>query len=74
MAADERFLSRSFDSQGSFPLILSADDYAVVMHALVVAGSAIEEKKGTDAAAPYDGLHDRLMDWNHCDIQPDGYE
>ena len=66
----EAFKSDDYDAQGEFVLSLSADDYVVVMHALVVAGTAIELSKGTDAAAPYDELHDRLMDWNHNDLEP----
>tara|TARA_R110002167_G_scaffold42496_2_gene129024 strand:- start:862 stop:1089 length:228 start_codon:yes stop_codon:yes gene_type:complete len=66
----EEFQSEKYDHQGEFLLSLSADDYNVVMHALVVAGGVMEETKGTDASLIYDGLHDRLTYWNDCDIEP----
>ena len=45
------------------------------MHALVLAGNSLEvvTYAGTelrDRSRPYDELHDRLMDWNHCDEEP----
>ena len=64
------FKSANYDPQGEFLMSLSADDYTIVMHALVLAGTAVEESKGTDAALPYDDLHDRLMGWNHNDLEP----
>jgi hypothetical protein len=68
------FQSEKYGPEGEFLLSLSADDYQVVMHALVVAGSAIEakswEKGSLDTSLIYDDLHDRLNDWNHCDIEP----
>jgi hypothetical protein len=74
------FKSQNYDRQGEFLLSLSADDYIVVIHALIVAGYAFEEKsvaKGTpirDRSCAYDELHDQLMDWNHCDIEPNEKE
>jgi hypothetical protein len=64
------FQSEKYGPEGEFLLSLSADDYQVVMHALVVAGGTIERKRGTGASLIYDDLHDRLNDWNHCDIEP----
>ena len=55
---------------GDFLLALTEADYRVVMHALVVAGTTIESTKGADTSLLYDDLHDRLMDWNHCDEEP----
>lgn len=64
------FKSKQYDMAVEFLLSLSAEDYGIVMHALVVAGGAIEQTKGTDLSLVYDDLHDRLNDWNHCDIEP----
>ena len=66
----QAFKSEEYNREGEFLLSLSADDYTIVMHALVVAGTAIEESKGTEASSVYDDLHDRLMDWNHNDLEP----
>jgi hypothetical protein len=66
----QAFKSEKYNREGEFLLSLSADDYVVVMHALVVAGTARRVEHGDVAAAPYDGLYDRLMDWNHCDLEP----
>lgn len=64
------FKSANYDPQGEFLMSLSADDYTIIAHALVLAGTVVEESKGTDAALPYDDLHDRLMGWNHNDLEP----
>ena len=66
----QAFKSEEYNREGEFLLSLSADDYTIVMHALVVAGTAIEASKGTEASSVYDDLHDRLMDWNHNDLEP----
>ena len=64
------FSSGDYGREGEFLISLSASDYGVVMHALVVAGTVVADRRGIDAARPYDELHDRLMDWNHCDEEP----
>ena len=64
------FKSGNYGRGGEFLLSLSAVDYGLVMHALVLAGTAVEDRRGSDASRPYDELHDRLMDWNHCDEEP----
>lgn len=43
---------------GDFLIALTEADYRVVMHALVVAGTAIESTKGADVSLPYDDLHE----------------
>ena len=64
------FRSGNYGRGGEFQLSLSAVDYGLLMHALVLAGTAVEDRRGNDASRPYDELHDRLMDWNHCDEEP----
>mgnify|MGYP003626793104 CR=1 FL=1 len=58
------FKSGNYGRTGEFLLSLSAVDYGLVMHALVLAGTVVADRRGIDAARPYDELHDRLMDWN----------
>jgi hypothetical protein len=41
------FQSEEYGPEGEFLLALSADDYQVVMHALVVAGGALEPVSST---------------------------
>ncbi len=69
------FRSGNYGRGGEFQLSLSAVDYTLLMHALVLAGNSLEvvTYAGTelrDRSRPYDELHDRLMDWNHCDEEP----
>ena len=56
------FSSGDYGREGEFSLALSAVDYGLLMHALVLAGTAVEDRRGNDASRPYDELHDRLMD------------
>jgi hypothetical protein len=66
----EAFKSEKFDRLGEFRLSLSQGDYMIVMHALMLGGNIVAERRGEKASRPYDELHDRLMDWNHCDEEP----
>jgi len=51
-------------TETEFTLTLTEHDYLLIMHALALTGTEVENRRGIEAALQYDELHDRLQNWN----------